>query len=475
MTNLTRKNQKVFASGASNNGQFGSLQATTKVLSNDVETLQALAAYESGWNSAVVSGEQLPSLEEFQGLNYINTYQIGYLLQKGFPEWNTDTTYYIGDLAREVGGTKIYKSITDSNSGNALTDTTNWQLKLDLDSVASENNVIINGDMEISQRGTSFAAISDNDYSLDRFIYQKGGSMVHTITQDTDVPTFAQAGRLLQNSLKIDCTTIDSSIGATDLAMFGQQIEGYNFLEIAQKTFTIGFWVKGTKTGIHCVSFRNSGLDRSYVDEYTINTTNTWEYKTITVPASPSAGTWDYTNGVGLSVRWALAMGSNRQTTAGSWQTGNYNATSNQVNACDSTSNNFWITGVQIVKGAVDTEPRRRSFGEELALSQRYYEKSYSQSINPGTATAIGQTWIGVGTSTTGTLSTVSTYKVEKRATPSVTLYDLAGNSGQVTYDSSDNETGTVSNSGTRSFRVATDNSTSKQSFGYQYVSGAEL
>ena len=137
MTNLTRKNQKVFASGASNNGQFGSLQAETKVLSNDVETLQALAAYESGWNSAVVSGEQLPSLEEFQALNYINTYQIGYLLQKGFPEWNTDTTYYIGDLAREVGGTKIYKSITNSNSGNALTDVANWILATDL-----QNNTV---------------------------------------------------------------------------------------------------------------------------------------------------------------------------------------------------------------------------------------------------------------------------------------------------------------------------------------------
>lgn len=137
MTNLTRKNQKVFASGASNNGQFGSLQATTKVLSNDVETLQALAAYEAGWNSAVVSGEQLPSLEEFQALNYINTYQTAYILQKGFPEWNTDTTYYIGDFTREIGGSKIYKSITDDNFGNALTDTSNWTLLTDFDELGN--------------------------------------------------------------------------------------------------------------------------------------------------------------------------------------------------------------------------------------------------------------------------------------------------------------------------------------------------
>lgn len=139
MTNYTRKYQKVFASGAVNNGQFGSLQAATKVKSTDPEVLQALAAYEAGWNSAVISGEQLPSLEEFQGLQYKTDYQLAYVLQKGFPEWNTDTTYYIGDLTREVGGSKIYKSLTDTNSGNVLTDAVNWQFVTDF-SIATTTN-----------------------------------------------------------------------------------------------------------------------------------------------------------------------------------------------------------------------------------------------------------------------------------------------------------------------------------------------
>lgn len=132
MANLVRKYQKVFASGAANNGQFGSLQAATKVTSIDPEVIQALAAYESGWNDAIVSGKQLPSLEEFQGLQYKTDYQLAYLLNKGVPEWDDLSEYYIGDIQREVGGTQIYKSITDNNIGNVLTDIVNWELLGDL-------------------------------------------------------------------------------------------------------------------------------------------------------------------------------------------------------------------------------------------------------------------------------------------------------------------------------------------------------
>ena len=447
MTNLTRKNQKVFASSAVNNGQFGSLQATTKVISNDVETLQALAAYESGWNDAVVSGEQLPSLEEFQALNYINTYQTAYLLQKGFPEWSTNATYYIGDLTRETGGSKIYKSITDGNTGNALTDVTNWQLKLDIDNVTVENNIIINGDMEISQRGTSFASIVGGVYCLDRYQYTATGSMVHDVMQETDAPTFAQAGRLIQNSLKVDCTTADASIAAGDSTAILQKIEGYNFLEIAQKSFTLGFWVKATKTGVYCIGFRNTGNDRSYVSEYTVNTTDTWEFKTITVTASPSAGTWNYTNGIGLNVTWTLAAGSTFQTTADAWQTGNFFATSNQVNACDSTSNNFQITGVQIVKGAVDTEFKRRSFGEELALCERYFELLDIESASMYSS-ASGALW------NAGHIN----FKTEKRVTPSATAQNIFYNNCSLLTLATINKssvTARVTTSGATIYRVA--------------------
>ncbi len=235
-------------------------------------------------------------------------------------------------------------------------------------------NLIINGDFEIAQRGTSFTSVGSGTYTLDRFRYIKSGAMVHDISQNSDVPTVAQAGRYIPNSLLIDCTTIDSSIGAGDYAAIEQKIEGYNFQAIAQKTFTLSFWVKATKTGTYCAAFRNTGVDRSYVAEYTIDSANTWEYKTITVSSSPSAGTWNYNNGIGLHVAFLLATGSTFQTTAGSWQTGNYFGTSNQVNACDNVSNDFRIASVQIEAGSVATEFEKRTVQQEENLCYRYYE-----------------------------------------------------------------------------------------------------
>lgn len=237
-------------------------------------------------------------------------------------------------------------------------------------------NLIINGDFEIAQRGTSFTSVANNSYTLDRYVYGKSGAMVHTISQDSDVPTVAQAGRYIPNSMLIDCTTVDTSIAAGDYCFVTQYLEGYNFQAIAQKTFTISFWVKATKTGTYCVAFVNSGYNRGYIAEYTVNSSDTWEKKIITVTASPSAGTWNYINGVGLRVEFALACGTTRHTTAGTWNTGDFLATSNQVNACDNTANNFRLAGVQVEAGSVATEFEKRSIQQEINLCQRYFKKS---------------------------------------------------------------------------------------------------
>ena len=246
--------------------------------------------------------------------------------------------------------------------------------KIDADVFYAHKNRIINGDMAISQRGTSFVSPADASYVLDRYVWNKSGVGEVTITQDTDVPTVAQAGRLLIRSLEIDVTTADTSIAAGDLYLISQRIEGHNFRSLAQKSFTLSFWVKATKTGIYSVGFRNDGLDRSYVAEYTVNSTDTWEFKTVTVSASPSAGTWNYTNGIGLRVNFALGVGSTFSTgTIGSWQAGNFFSSTNQVNAVDSTANNFFITGVQIEAGENATPFEERLQGAELVLAQRYY------------------------------------------------------------------------------------------------------
>ena len=281
--------------------------------------------------------------------------------------------------------------------------------------LAGMRNKIINGAMEISQRGTSFATVANGTYTLDRFLWGQSGAMVVTITQSTDVPNDT-----FQNSLEVDVTTADTSIAAGDVVAIEQRIEGYNVRDLIGQTFTLSFWVKSPKTGVHCVSFRNSGLNRSYVMEYTVSVANTWEYKTITVTGGLiTAGTWDWTNGVGLYVGFSLVTGSTYQTTAGAWQTGNLLGTSNQVNVMDNVANDFFLTGVQLELGPVPTPFERRLYGAELALCQRYFE------LVSVTGSAPLGTGVGQCTSATTAFFQISTF-TPKRATPVATL--SAGN-----------------------------------------------
>lgn len=313
-------------------------------------------------------------------------------------------------------------------SADAVVYTDNSVIGSDISSVS--RNAIINGDFSVWQRGTSFAAIADATYSADRWTYNKVGAAVHTVSRSTDVPTVAQAGRLHNYSILIDCTTVDSSIAAGDYVILNQRIEGYNWLPLAQRTITLSFWVKATKTGTYCVSLKNSGSDRSYVAEYTVSTTATWEYKTVVITASPSAGTWDYTTGIGSYVIFCLSSGSTFHTTAGAWQTGNFFATSGQVNATDSTSNDFRLCGVQLEAGGVATSFEQRTVQQELFLCQRYFSKSYNYANVPGTAiTTSGEHDVWIALSADEALGS-KIFPCPMRTVPTVTIYNLAGTAG---------------------------------------------
>ena len=287
-------------------------------------------------------------------------------------------------------------------------------------------NAIINGDMEIAQRGTSFAAIASATYSLDRWQYSKVGAMVHTITQDTDVPTVAQAGRLFTHSLKLALTTADTAIAAGDFCILSQSVEGYNWRAFAQRIITLSFWIKSPITGIHCATLLNSGQDRSCTKEYTINVVNTWEKKTLTFPASPSAGTWNYTNGIGAYVSFTLAVGSTFQGTADSYQSATLFGTSNQVNGVNTGITPYFITGVQLEAGSVATEFEGRQFDTEVSLCKRYCRKSYDLTVVPGTVTDTGR--ILMRANGTAHIQNIS---VAMRAAPTVTVYNpVTGASG---------------------------------------------
>ena len=242
----------------------------------------------------------------------------------------------------------------------------------------SHRNKIINGKMGVSQRGTSFAAIPNAAYCLDRFRYAAVTSAVITASQQVDAPS----GNEFQNSLRMTVTVADTSIAAGDLSFIDQRIEGYNVRDLIGKTFTLSFWAKSSKTGVHCISFANISNDRSYVAEYTINAANTWEKKTVTVAGGlPTAGTWDWGSGIGLRVQFMLAAGSTFQGAAGSWLAGVFLATANQVNCLDAIGNVFALTGVQLEVGASATPFEHRPAGAEFELCKRYYEVgSYSVS-----------------------------------------------------------------------------------------------
>ena len=145
MPRLTRVHQKVFASNASNNGVFGSLQAGNPQTSNDVATLQSLSAFENGWDDAIEQGDKLPPLEEFQGIQYGISYQQAYMLQEGIAEWNASTPYYKGSLVKTISGSsfKLYCSLADNNTNNVVTNTTYWKLVMDSDNLYAYDSDVV--------------------------------------------------------------------------------------------------------------------------------------------------------------------------------------------------------------------------------------------------------------------------------------------------------------------------------------------
>ena len=293
----------------------------------------------------------------------------------------------------------------------------------------AQDNPIINGSMEVWQDGTTFVSIANGEYAAAQWFRRTSGVGTVTLLQATTVPTVAQAGVLFNYSLQSSVGTIDASIAAGDLYATVQRIEGYNWRHFAQRQFTLSFWVRSYKTGVHCVAFRNNSTgtpDRSYVEEYTVNAINTWEYKTITVSASPSAGTWNYTTGAGLEIAFVQAVGSTFHTTPGAWQTGNFYGTASQVNAMDTNSQDFIITGVKLELGSVATPIRFRSFQEELDLCERYFQKSFPYAGTPAQN-------FGVAAGETTFMSTITgavalyhdvRFKRSMRIAPTMTYYN---------------------------------------------------
>ncbi|KMP10768.1 hypothetical protein UR09_05290 [Candidatus Nitromaritima sp. SCGC AAA799-A02] len=211
---------------------------------------------------------------------------------------------------------------------------------------------IIDPDFDGWIEGASFAAIADGKFTSTLLKYNKAGAVVHTASQSTSVPTQAQSGHRSNYSVELDVTTADSSVDAGDFSYLSNFMTGHDYQALDGNEYTLSFWVYSSVTGTHSAAFTNSGKDRSYVAEYSVSAANTWENKTVTLTFNASGGTFNFLTGVGLEIRFAQMCGSTFQTSStGSWQTGNFICSSNQVNGVGTVGNKFRIAQLMLNQG----------------------------------------------------------------------------------------------------------------------------
>ena len=247
----------------------------------------------------------------------------------------------------------------------------------------SNRNLIINGGMQVWQRATAATAAVNTSYTtVDRFLTFLSGGGAFTTEQSTG--HLADTGH--DTALKISVTTADTSIAAGDYYSFLQKIEAQNLQQLqygtsSAKEMILSFWVRATKTGTQTIFLtKNDSTQYNFVQEYTINQSDTWEYKTIKIPALTASGITN-DSGLGIQVGWILKYGSTYNGTAGSWTTSSIFTTSNAVNNMDSTSNTFYLTGVQLEVGDTATPFEHRSYQDELLRCKRYFHTLTSTGI----------------------------------------------------------------------------------------------
>jgi len=237
-------------------------------------------------------------------------------------------------------------------------------------------NRIINGGQVIDQRnaGASVTVNGNSPFITDRFRCDDDTDGAFTAQQVSTAP----AG--FNNSVQVTVTTADTSLSASQYALFYHSIEGFNVADLNwgtanAKTITLSFWVRSSVTGTFSGSLENNANNRSYVFTYTINSANTWEYETITIVGDTS-GTWETGTAVGIRINWSLGVGSSFLGTAGAWGNRFFGSTGS-VSLIGTNSATWYITGVQLEVGSTATSFDYRPIGTELALCQRYYQQKY--------------------------------------------------------------------------------------------------
>ena len=254
--------------------------------------------------------------------------------------------------------------------------------------IGGRRNIVINGGMQISQRSTSETAQHTSGYlTLDRFNFNfvNEDELRTTLTQASEGPDgFA-------NSLKVQATTAESAVAADEefrviYKVEAQDLQQLKFGTSAAERITVSFYVRSSVAATYGFNLYQNDANKVNGQAYTINSANTWERKTLTFIGNTSDVIND-DNGIGMQLNWFLMAGSNFTSGSNSgWETfaTAKHAVGHNANAVVTTTNATWqITGIQLEVGSVATPFEHRSFGEELALCQRYYYRT-PRYINSG-------------------------------------------------------------------------------------------
>lgn len=327
-----------------------------------------------------------------------------------------------------------------------------------------EPNIMIDGGHEIWPAGTSVASANNTSAYGSVLMHLTNTSTGVTLTNSQQSSVPASTNLVFSNQVS---KTAAGTLAAGTISRLRYGVEGSDVDKIYNDDFSVIFWVKSTVAATRSVAIRNGTNTHSYVQQYTINSTNTWEMKVVHFPAlNTCPGTISRDNNLGVSITFNIVSGSTAQTSAGAWQAGNFTQGAGEESTwLTGTTHDFSVAGTMalpgdwtaLTSGNFVFVRAGKSFQEEVAKAQRYFEKTYDDGTNPGTATFNGSINAHPG-SLSGTSTTGANwqFKVTKRASPTITIYGtFAGtvNDVSITANASPPETsdvaGTIYHTGT--------------------------
>jgi len=333
------------------------------------------------------------------------------------------STLTVGTIIEKVADAGVAVdgvTLKDGGVGTASSPVSLQASSLNGGQFGGRRNLIINGAMQLSQRvGDSSSSANNYGATPDRIRQEAYGGASASFQRVTDAPTG------FKHSLKVTCAGTTAPTSGNTLRLMtgleGQNVAHLSYGTAQAKKATLSFYVKASETGTYSVAFVNiapsgditSNVTRSFIKTYTVNSSNTWEYKTLTFDGCPD-GTWGSSNSDGITIIFDLGSGSDHQGTTDTWLTTSDTSASGQVTLGDSNGGTWQITGIQLEVGEQATPFEHRSFGEELELCKRYFYKT-----NPNDANTRGELSGNLYTSNQAVVDHV--LQPQMRASPTIT------------------------------------------------------